>query len=707
MNNDDALLSEISFIKKNYWNERSIIQSPDWLRSDFHSNTWDVDISVGGKELTTIDFNVFLNDGNLLTHPKHAHLLESIKSYICLASDPINNTSGIINRRTLGLRVQTILHTLDYFLLRSSRFEIAQHYFDLITEQDIAEYVSVLASGKSYKNNLFRAREEICVFIRRALLEVTGTIMNAVINEHPEIAKIDSEERETFGLIEDEIVRARVYLWINGFYRHNTNSSASSKDEYFVNQISPRVLMEAIFHKRIFSCPKFVNLPLGIFHFNPRERRQRECAMVPCQTNASNSKAAHRVINQYLQILSLMPMVKKFGLASIDERAISVIHKPVIKHQADLKDGGRIKTLPHEVTFTAVRHAIEFFLGYGKHLLTAYRGLASLAHERSTTIMKLSASDFQAKLPVELIQFGVKVWDMNFRGNRNKPRELYYARLRANEGLIHLIDILYASIFIILGTLTARRVREILELRVDDSLIKMSHGYYMSFDLRKRNLGNLRETVIRPIPNIVADCIETLQQLQYDLRPLGKSYYTSYLFSKPINQRTGLAEPHEGDLFKLLDKFSDYFELPLDDEGRRYYIRPHQLRRFFAMTFFWSKSYGGLDTLRWYLGHTNIQHVYHYITETIPGEVLHRVEAEYAAQALKNGDKYTENLRNLIQDRYGVFDFSIMQSDEVADYLEDLICEGTLTVEPIFFETPEKEQFEIMFKIRNTINDKR
>ena len=40
-----------------------------------------------------------------------------------------------------------------------------------------------------------------------------------------------------------------------------------------------------------------------------------------------------------------------------------------------------------------------------------------------------------------------------------------------------------------------------------------------------------------------------------------------------------------------------------------------------------------------------------------------------------------------------------MQSDEVADYIEDLILEGLLKVEPVFIDTPSGKRHEILFKI--------
>ncbi|WP_261280188.1 hypothetical protein [Serratia quinivorans] len=230
-------------------------------------------------------------------------------------------------------------------------------------------------------------------------------------------------------------------------------------------------------------------------------------------------------------------------------------------------------------------------------------------------------------------------------------------------------------------------------------LVKKSHGYYLQFDLRKRNFGKTRERVLRPIPNIAAQCIQSLVDLHQRLSSLSVIVATGRLFSKPRYREIGLAAMGTVDAAKVLDRFSDYFEVQLNSTGQRYYIRTHQMRRFFAMTFFWGSGFGGLDTLRWFLGHTNIEHVYHYITETVPGEVLRRVSAEFASEALNSGQSNTTNLGILLEKRYGLSSFSIMQSDEVADYIEDLMMEGMLKIEPVFIDTPEGKRYEIIFKI--------
>ncbi|MBF4395652.1 integrase, partial [Vibrio anguillarum] len=80
-----------------------------------------------------------------------------------------------------------------------------------------------------------------------------------------------------------------------------------------------------------------------------------------------------------------------------------------------------------------------------------------------------------------------------------------------------------------------------------------------------------------------------------------------------------------------LDALCDYLETDLvqydNGEYRRNYVRQHQLRRFFAMAFFWSKGYDGMDALRWMLGHSDMEHLYHYISESETGAALNGAKA--------------------------------------------------------------------------------
>ena len=50
--------------------------------------------------------------------------------------------------------------------------------------------------------------------------------------------------------------------------------------------------------------------------------------------------------------------------------------------------------------------------------------------------------------------------------------------------------------------------------------------------------------------------------------------------------------------------------------------------------FFWSNAYDGLDTLRNFLGHTDAEHLYHYITTELSGAVLSSAKAQYLTETI-------------------------------------------------------------------------
>ncbi|HRN46073.1 MAG TPA: hypothetical protein PLH20_15075, partial [Flavobacterium sp.] len=122
----------------------------------------------------------------------------------------------------------------------------------------------------------------------------------------------------------------------------------------------------------------------------------------------------------------------------------------------------------------------------------------------------------------------------------------------------------------------------------------------------------------------------------------------------------------------------DYFETPFINENgipKKLYFSNHQLRRFFAMMFFWTNGYDGLDTIRWMLGHSSTEHLYHYITESNNGAVLNGIKAAHLVNEVQNGQLETiDILRKAISQYYDVEQANIELeriSDAVRDYIDD------------------------------------
>lgn len=104
-----------------------------------------------------------------------------------------------------------------------------------------------------------------------------------------------------------------------------------------------------------------------------------------------------------------------------------------------------------------------------------------------------------------------------------------------------------------------------------------------------------------------------------------------------------------------------------------------------------------MDTLRWFMGHTDLQHLYHYITENTPGEVLRHAKSQFLAETL---NEHTE-LRELISDRYGTVDFTVLSTGDLEEYIDELILSGEVDLEPEFIDDDNGQSYRILVITRD------
>jgi len=215
----------------------------------------------------------------------------------------------------------------------------------------------------------------------------------------------------------------------------------------------------------------------------------------------------------------------------------------------------------------------------------------------------------------------------------------------------------------------------------------------------------LRAQEARPLEPISVKMIQELERFQRVLNRIGYGPKCEYVFAPPNakNSKQRAAKPSAYLFNRNFDILCDYFETDLNAEGKRYYIRQHQLRRFFALLFFYSRSFGGLETLQWMLGHTDLSHVWHYISESIGGDVLRSAKSQFVAESLHRNETETfKELAALVEARYGTDDFTLIDTEEMEDYIADLLEEGDIEIEPEFFEGPDGEDFKVVVKVKET-----
>jgi hypothetical protein len=141
------------------------------------------------------------------------------------------------------------------------------------------------------------------------------------------------------------------------------------------------------------------------------------------------------------------------------------------------------------------------------------------------------------------------------------------------------------------------------------------------------------------------------------------------------------------------------------------------------MLFFWANSFNGIDSLRKFLGHTRMDHVYNYITETTPGEVLAGVKAQYIAEHLalpKEHAAYIQNieaLEPLLKEHFSIGYFDYLSYEEISEnydralsrkeleeYFYTLLSSSIIDIKPMFFNSKEEDRIR-SFKLILIVNE--
>ncbi|MCT9811345.1 hypothetical protein N0K08_11915 [Acidovorax sp. Be4] len=407
----------------------------------------------------------------------------------------------------------------------------------------------------------------------------------------------------------------------------------------------------------------------------------------------------------YLRALESFHLLESVGLPTSNALAESSKNVAFIKNLS-LHPPGRYRTVPSELVLRSFRSAVEFALEYAEELLDAYVFCAKTAQATGVSIPQfLEKESISQFLGPKLTTIGVNTWSigrtarqgLNTRElgvNRDEFDTQYFSNLREHRGLWDLLMVLGGCYLVILGTLMARRQGELIDLKVGSML--NSSGSHLRFKARKSGTGDMRQTLERPIPAFASELLRLLENFQERLVAGGVLSETSNALMFPKEVNSGLLKAGQSSFNFMLDRFCDFFQTEIDKNGRRFYLRQHQLRRFFAMLFFWGNSFSGLDVLRWFMGHSDAEHLYHYISESTPGHVLRGVKADFVVEHAKAHDPQTLPLLDFIENHFGTREVLLLDSDELGEFIEELLANGSVTVEPHFMRGTGGTTYEVL-----------
>ncbi|UVL05980.1 hypothetical protein [Pseudomonas sp. B21-047] len=671
-----------------------------WLISDFDEPVWT--INAGYSLDRTIDWRISLNNNTMLTAPENANLLASLKYWM------ISSTEGTYGKfsknaaaRTDRQRLQNTIYNIDFLLLNADYFELAEYGLAAINDSHLKAILDTFASKGTIAESIYDFTPKALAFLIYLKHSIDRKILYKIIEDIPAIAEISAdllESPDRLPLNQDDIPLVRAALYHQGFYKGHDAGGYHVNTSMLTSAIYPNVLKK-----------RFGRLRVPLLSFYPGEPPyKRELSGVPIASKNDDgiTKATFMAFRRSLISLATLHAI---GVGAPRLEAIQIIEN----YKPELIAYHRFTPVPSDIIHHAFRHAVELHFKHGRMIIDGFLKLAKHCVTNRVEMTHLSNEEIIEIIGPELANLGVKKLGLacqNFSsidGTQKKPRKsqkaTYYKKLRNNEGLLELLAIYIGGVQVVIGALMARRASELMGLPTSclDSSLE-----WLIIEIAKstKGLWGERETQARPLDKLGTKMIRELQRMQRYLKKIGFLTHYDSIFSTPtLAGNVRLHSPSWATFNRNLDLFCDYVQTGTDPKGRRYYLRQHQLRRYFALMFFHYFDEGTIHTLRWVLGHRDAEHIWNYITATLDGESLRGAKSQHIAQQMvgERGKQF-EDLAKLLKSEYGISNFSAKDEDVLDSHLQDLMMRGVISIEPIFFESHDGKHMKVAVKIHHS-----
>lgn len=716
---------------------------PYWLLSNFDAPYWEIQLN----HKKTIDWDsVILDDGEKLTNEKHQPLLNTFKHWIIATDNPFANGGQLLKPTTVAKIIDNVISWINAILLHAQTIHLSKQHLSGLND-DFLMTILINVAERKKENGIYDFHTRLKALLLDNIQTISNDEANNFAANYPFIYRDILPEDTQLNLNIADRIKACYWLKKQGFYQQNL------KDNYLQGNIS--VLITLLYQSKILCANTLGFNALEELKLN-KPQVSREYFPVIIEEQSKNSgKGLLRKIISSLKYLAVTQTKNDCSPLPYGELK-NITLKRVSKHVA-LKPCGRTQTLPFNLLFSLFNDCFTFVHTHQKAILDSVLsvlteaknidrkgrvGIKKSARWRTITPLQQwrTSEDAVSLLTPSLREMGVNSLQID------KQRDDKFTALRDNEGLLELFQVLTGSIQVLVGMMMAKRQDELTSLSATGNLSpninpSSDEGKTLDYSLlsavKKTGSGGENATNDqnkRPIPRSVALFVWHLEQFNQEIidRGINKASPLT-LFTHVSANNFDIHKTYEQLFNAAFDSACDYHETLLvkDNQGhqRRHYVRQHPLRRFFAMCFFYSDGYDGLETLRWMLGHSDVEHLYHYISESDTGGALKNTKATYLADAIEG--KVTlegiDSLREKIVERYGLLngsqidieplstaielydddDFSttptigeLRTSEELETKILSLINDDIVTLEPEFFTVSDEKRFNLILKVK-------
>lgn len=695
----------------------SAADKPAWLRNSPCDHVWHISIPQRGLERTLSLRWEFLLPSGCLADKRWSVALEQAKSLtFAHGSSPFSRG----NVAMIPWFQSTLLSLIEYAAYTAPTL-LEREGIRFFGEDDINDYLHVFKRAGVSGAGFWQARWE--AFLKRSIADPANArlidswrstaskdLILSIRHRTEELQRVmggSSELLKPQFLQEDETEQAVYLLHAKGFLEPDGCLSRIAVANA-INVNNRRVVASKMFHAILRTYETCTD-------YRSRDSRRSTCEEAPNQrcrgalesyvagSSGSSRKRTFGSIRSAIIASNRLPELynSPFACADLDSIPIS------LRGGA----GGRTPTLPLDTALYIYDHMVAWAVNIGPHLLTYVLKLLGVVREKSDglvpkpkrahgpTILQPNLgcqweAAFQAYAPppqLSSLRLRGYAAQIRYRGRiqrRSDGTNGILADVRQHGLTVEDALLLHCAVLVgLTAAFSLRRRSEIYALD-HNCLSETKGGSYLDFGLAKNGCEDQRPRLRRPIPRLLHTQLRQWIHLQSVVRNCcvtGQEEGSTRLFEgiPELGPRLNNSYISLG-----LSALCDWIEVPYDRQGRRWYIRCHECRRFGAMSFFRHSGYeASLPALAWMLGHRDISETWTYIKEELAGAELSAVEVALAHDAVLAGNHAgfsddRDHLVSVLETHFGTSNLCSVSCPDLLEYLAELRERGEFSITP-------------------------
>jgi len=605
-----------------------------WLLTPFNADIWETN-NRGREELVEgqwqntvrVDWRVLLPNGAQLTDARYERLLTLAKKIAFLSRSGL--VVGGTAPKSWSVGIAYLMRFLRWIVLNEQRFQPEEYGLKLI-DQPALDWLFNLSAEGGWSHALQIPQRLLAAIYKgahradcpQAMLDNPYTIRTAEIEPLVKWLECKNGYRSVDrGAHHGKRVLRREML--SGWINEAPTALQGFNVSRLLRQFEPDFRSEQL-------------------HIASRQRTEFPSHKIESRQGSDSGAATDSTLHQTANIVGMVLEAHRHLPAFLPDPANLSIRRAVNIAKRITRPLGHTLFMPVDTGLAYLNAAMRFVHLYGDAIVGFYLAVMSDGKDcdsrrlsvRLARSLKRRKNDWRIASG-ELITNILNITD--FRRENAKPD---FNRLRSNPTLDDALRVLIGSCVVCMALLKPSREEELTHLK-RNCLREDARGYWFNFNLGKSNAGEAWQDADRPIPVIAAKAIHLLQRLGEGLSMLFEEdrKFGDALFYLPKFAGLGPLTATPKLLNQHLNIFCDFVGLPPDSEGRRWYVRIHEMRKWFLLLLFWSGRFDVLDAARWIAGHTDAEHVYAYIEQEFPGEELPQLEAEYAIDRVYRHDQ--------------------------------------------------------------------